>query len=178
MLWGAKAKHNTGSRWLCLSELLSERVATWGASKQLSTDLQTKIIDYYEIGEVYKKLSGRFGLSVSTVRNVVQIWKATGTVLVQERCGRPEKKILERLGRRMDRMVTDKPQTNSRELQERLAAEGVVVHRSTIQLTLHQEKLKAQKAFPRVFATRESLEVSKSTSGQARSMFKINTVLR
>lgn len=38
-------------------------------------------------------------------------------------------------------MVTDKPQTTSRELQEHVAAEGVVVHRSTIQLTLHQEKL-------------------------------------
>ena len=38
-------------------------------------------------------------------------------------------------------MVTDKPQTTSRELQEHLAADGVVVHHSTIQHTLHQEKL-------------------------------------
>ena len=38
-------------------------------------------------------------------------------------------------------MVTDKPQTTSRELQDHLAADGVVVHRSTIQRTLHQEKL-------------------------------------
>ena len=38
-------------------------------------------------------------------------------------------------------MVTDKPQTTSRELQEHLATDGVVVHRSTIQRTLHQEKL-------------------------------------
>ena len=45
-----------------------------GASKQLSTDLKTKIIHYYELGEGYKKLSGRFGLSISTVRNVVQKW--------------------------------------------------------------------------------------------------------
>ena len=35
----------------------------------------------------------------------------------------------------------DKPQTTSRELQEHMAADGVVVHRSTIQRTLHQEKL-------------------------------------
>ena len=41
----------------------------------------------------------------------------------------------------MVRMVTDELQTTSRELQEHLAADGVVVHRSTIQCTLHQEKL-------------------------------------
>ena len=41
----------------------------------------------------------------------------------------------------MVRMVTDKPQTTSRELQEHLAADGVVVQRSTIQHTLHLEKL-------------------------------------
>ena len=111
-----------------------------GASKQFSTDLKSKIINYYELEEGYKKLSGRFGLSIATVRNVVQKWKATGTVLVKERYGRL-KKIQERHRRRMVRMVTDKPQTTSRELQEHLAADGVVVHRSTIQRTLHQDKL-------------------------------------
>lgn len=50
-------------------------------------------------------------------------------------------KIQERHRRRMVRMVTDKPQTTYRELQEHLAADGIVVHRSTIQRTLHQEKL-------------------------------------
>ena len=79
-------------------------------------------------------------MSVSTVRNVVQKWKATRTVLVKEICGRP-KKIKERHRQRMVRMVTEKPQTTSRELQEHLATDGVVVHRSTIERTLHQEKL-------------------------------------
>ena len=37
-----------------------------GASKQLSTYLKTKIIHYYELGEGYMKLSGRFGLSISS----------------------------------------------------------------------------------------------------------------
>lgn len=71
-----------------------------GASKQLPTDLEIKIIDDYELGEGYKKVSGRFGLSGSTVRKVVQEWTATGTVLVQERFGR--KKIHGRHRRRMD----------------------------------------------------------------------------
>ena len=38
-------------------------------------------------------------------------------------------------------MVTDKPQTTFRELQEHLAADGVVVHHSTIQCTLQQSML-------------------------------------
>ena len=140
-----------------------------GASKQLSTDLKTKIINYYELGEGYKKLSGRFGLSISTVRNVVQKWKATGTVLVKERCGRP-KKIQERHRRRMVRMVTDKPQ---------LAADGVVVHRSTIQCTLHQEKLIGRVMRKKLCSSQEeSHEIWKSSSGQARSILEKNTVVR
>ena len=62
-----------------------------GMSKELSNDLNTKMIRQYELGEGYKKLSKRFEVSVSTVRNVVRKWKATGTVLVKERCGRPRK---------------------------------------------------------------------------------------
>ena len=36
-------------------------------------------------------------------------------------------------------LVTDKPQTTSKELQEHLAADGVIVHRSTVQRTLHKD---------------------------------------
>ncbi|CAJ0957884.1 unnamed protein product [Ranitomeya imitator] len=41
----------------------------------------------------------------------------------------------------MVRSVKNNLQTTSRELQHQLAADGVTVHRSTIQLTLHKEKL-------------------------------------
>uniref|UniRef100_A0A3B1JNM0 Reverse transcriptase domain-containing protein n=1 Tax=Astyanax mexicanus TaxID=7994 RepID=A0A3B1JNM0_ASTMX len=85
-------------------------------------------------------LSQRFNLSVSTVRNIVRKWKSTETVLVKPRSGRPGK-ISERQRRRMERTVKDNPQTTSKELQHHLAADGVTVHRSTIQHTLHKEKL-------------------------------------
>src|SRR4029434_2402739 len=62
-----------------------------GSSKQLSDDLKTKIVQQYSLGEGYKKLSRRFQLSVSTVRNVIKKWKATGTVLVKARSGRTRK---------------------------------------------------------------------------------------
>lgn len=111
-----------------------------GASKQLSNDLKTKIVQQYGLGEGYKKLSRRFQLSVSTVRNVIRKWKATGTVLVKARSGRPGK-ITKRQRRRMVRMVKDNPQITSKELQGHLAADGVTVHCSTIQRTLHREQL-------------------------------------
>ena len=38
-------------------------------------------------------------------------------------------------------MVKDNPQTNSKDLQGHLTADGVTVHRSTIQRTLHKEQL-------------------------------------
>lgn len=62
-----------------------------GASKQLSNDLKTKIVQHYGLEEGYKKLSQRCKLSVSTVRNIVRKWKTTGTVLVKARSGRPSK---------------------------------------------------------------------------------------
>ncbi|KAI4897266.1 hypothetical protein NFI96_024635, partial [Prochilodus magdalenae] len=41
--------------------------------------------------EGYRKLSQRFQLSVSIVRNIVRKWKTTGTVQVKARSGRPRK---------------------------------------------------------------------------------------
>ena len=108
-----------------------------GASKQLSNDLKTKIVQQYGLGEGYKKLSRRFQLSVSTVRNVISKWKATGTVLVNARSGRPGK-ITKRQRRRM---VKDNPQTTSKDRQGHPAADGVTVHCLNIQRTLHREQL-------------------------------------
>ena len=62
-----------------------------GASKQLSNDLKTKIVQQYGLGEGYKKLSRRFQLSVSTVRNVIKKWKATGTFLLRPEVAGQEK---------------------------------------------------------------------------------------
>ena len=111
-----------------------------GASKQLPNDLKTTIVQHHGLGEGYKKLSQRFQLSVSTVRNIVRKRRTTGTVLVKARSGRP-RQILERQRWRIVRTVKDNPQTTSRDLQHHLAADGITVHRSTIKHTFHKEKL-------------------------------------
>lgn len=95
-----------------------------GASKQLSNDLKTKIVQHYGLEEGYKKLSQRCKLSVSTVRNIVRKWKTTGTVLVKARSGRPSK-ISER--RRMVRTVKNSPQTTSKDLHHHLAADDCCI---------------------------------------------------
>lgn len=146
-----------------------------GASKQLSNDLKTKIVQQYGLGEGYKKLSRRFQLSVSTVRNVIKKWKATGTVLVKARSGRP-RKISERQRRRMVRMVKDNPQTTSKDLQGHLAADGVTVHCSTIQRTLHREQLYGRVMRKKPFLQTGSLEVCKTTFEQARLILEQSAV--
>ena len=82
----------------------------------------------------------------------------------------------------MVRMVTDKPQTTSRELQEHLAADGVVVHRSTIQCTLHQEKLirsmMRKKAFPEFFRHKSHMRYGKAHLDKPEAFWKKNTVVR
>uniref|UniRef100_A0A8C4TH97 Transposase Tc1-like domain-containing protein n=1 Tax=Erpetoichthys calabaricus TaxID=27687 RepID=A0A8C4TH97_ERPCA len=94
-------------------------------------------------GQGYKKISAALKvpkISV-TVRNGIRKWKATGTVAVKpSRSGR-QRKIQERHMSRIVRMVTDNPQITSTDLQEHLAADGVSVHRSTIQRNLHKEHL-------------------------------------
>jgi transposase len=83
------------------------------ASKQLSDDLKWRIIHLHQADEGYKKLSMRFQVPVSTVRNVVKKRKDTGTAGVQERSGQP-RKISPRHQRRIVRKVTENLQVISK----------------------------------------------------------------
>ena len=90
---------------------------------------------------------------------------------MKERCGRP-KKIQERHRRRMVRMVTDKPQTTSRELQEHLAADGVVVHRSTIQCTLLIRRVMRKKPFLSVCHKKSRMRYGKAHLDKPEAFWK------
>ena len=100
-----------------------------GVSKQLLNYLKTKIVHHHGLGEGYRKLSQRFQLSVSTVRNMVRKWRTTGTLQVKARRGRPWK-ISNKQNRRMLRTVRVNPQTSTKDLQHHLDADGVTEHRS------------------------------------------------
>ncbi|CDQ58977.1 unnamed protein product [Oncorhynchus mykiss] len=75
----------------------------------------------------------------------------------------------------MVRTVKISPQTTSKDLQHHLAADGVTVHRSTIQHTLHKEKLYGRVMWKKPFLhtpQTESLDVCKRTFGQASFILK------
>ncbi|KAI4898474.1 hypothetical protein NFI96_008605, partial [Prochilodus magdalenae] len=116
------------------------RSRSMGVSKQLSNDLKTETVPRHGLGEGHRKLSQRFQLSVSTVRNTVRKWKTTGTVQVKARSGRP-RKIWNKQKRRMRRTVRVNPQTSTKDQDNDPAADGVTVYRSTIRRTLQKEML-------------------------------------
>lgn len=81
----------------------------------------------------------------------------------------------------MVRIVTNKLQTTSKELQEHLAADNVNVHCSTVQRTLHrtaQKKGDAEESFSAFCKQEESFGVYKGSSGQEWIILEKHTVER
>lgn len=68
------------------------------------------------------------------------------------------------------RIVTDKPQVTSKELQEHLAIDNVIAHSSTVQHTLHKGQLNGRVMWKNYFLL---FDVCKASSGQARIIFEI-----
>ncbi|KAM4530477.1 uncharacterized protein PAE49_022966 [Odontesthes bonariensis] len=114
-----------------------------GSSIELSRDLKMKLIEAYKGGKGYKKISKRFGFSISTIRNVIRKWKSTGTVEVKTRSGRP-RKISEQTAHLLGRTASENPHMTAKELQEGLADAGVVVHASTVQRCLNKQGLRGR----------------------------------
>lgn len=88
---------------------------------------KTNIICCYNIRKGCMKLPGRFGLFFSIVK--CRNRRLHNQSFFNKRCGRL-KIIQENHRPRMVRRVTEKPQTTCSELQEHLAAEGVVDYSS------------------------------------------------
>lgn len=137
-----------------------------GSSIELSHDLKMKLIDAYKGGKGYKKISKHFGFSISTIRNVIRKWKATGTVEVKSRSGRP-RKISEQTANLLGTKARENPHMTAKDLQEGLADAGVVVHTSTVQRCLNKQGLRGQvrrKAQKNTGLEKTALEASKQTS--------------
>uniref|UniRef100_A0A1A8SKU6 Uncharacterized protein n=2 Tax=Nothobranchius TaxID=28779 RepID=A0A1A8SKU6_9TELE len=114
-----------------------------GSSIELSHDLKMKLVDAYKGGKGYKKISKRFGFSVSTIRNVIRKWKSTGSVEVKARSGRP-RKISEQTAHLLGRKATENPHMTVKNLQEGLADVGVLVHKSTVQRCLNKQGVRGR----------------------------------
>lgn len=108
-----------------------------GSSKEIPKDLKLEMIEAHKAGQGYKKISIRFHVPLSSVRNVIRKWKLTGTVEVKPRSGRP-RKIPETTARSMAQKVTLNPLLTPKFLQEDLADTGVMVSSSTVKRYLQQ----------------------------------------
>lgn len=135
-----------------------------GSSVELSEGLKLKLIDAYKSGKGYKKISIRFGLSVSTVRNVINKWKLRGTVEVKPRSGRP-KKISEKNANLLSTKAKENPHMTVKDLQEGLADTGVMVHLSTVKRCLKKQGVCRRRKPDEASSDKPTSEVCKGTNG-------------
>ena len=109
---------------------------TMPRSRELSERLRRSIVDAHISGEGYRVISKRFNVHISTVRQIVNKWKAEGTVLSLNRTGLP-RKIRDKSKRKLAGKVAADPRLTSKDLQETLAAANIHCLRSTIRRALN-----------------------------------------
>ena len=62
-----------------------------GKAKELSKDLQEKVIELYKTGKGYKNISKELRMPRSCVQTLIKKWKFRSSVETEPRSGRPTK---------------------------------------------------------------------------------------
>ena len=70
-------------------------------AKELSKDLQEKVVELYETGKAYKKLSKEFNMPIRSVQTLIKKSKMRGSVEIKPRSGRPTKIFISTPGRKI-----------------------------------------------------------------------------
>ncbi|KAG2469321.1 TC1A transposase, partial [Polypterus senegalus] len=109
-------------------------------SKELSVDLQDRIVLRHKSGEGYRKISAALKVPMSPVASIIHKWKKFETTRTLPRAGRPSK--LSNWGRRdLVREVTKNPMVTLSELQRYSVERGEPSRRTTISAAIHQSGL-------------------------------------
>ncbi|KAG2456860.1 TCB1 transposase, partial [Polypterus senegalus] len=109
-------------------------------SKELSVDLQDRIVSRHKSGEGYRKISAALKVPMSTVASIIHKWKKFETTRTFPRAGRPSK--LSNRGRRaLVCEVTKNPMVTVSELQRSSVEGGEPSRRTTISAVIHQSGL-------------------------------------
>ncbi|KAG2469087.1 TCB1 transposase, partial [Polypterus senegalus] len=109
-------------------------------SKELSVDLQDRIVSRHKSGEGYRKISAALKVPMSTVTSIIHKWKKFETTRTLPRTGQPSK--LRDQGRRaLVREVTKNPMVTLSELQRSSVERGEPSRRTTISAAIHQSGL-------------------------------------
>ncbi|KAG2462687.1 TC1A transposase, partial [Polypterus senegalus] len=106
-------------------------------SKELSVDLQDRIVSRHKSGEGYRKRSAALKVPMSTVASITRKWKKFETTRTLPRAGRPSK-LSDRGRRALVREVTKNPMVTLSELQKSSVERGEPSRRTTISAAIHQ----------------------------------------
>ncbi|KAG2468484.1 TCB1 transposase, partial [Polypterus senegalus] len=108
--------------------------------KELSVDLQDRIVSRHKSGEGYRKISAALKVPMSTVASIIHKWKKFETTRTLPRAGRPSK-LSDRGRRALVREVTKNPMVTLSELQRSSVGRGEPSRRTTISAAIHQSGL-------------------------------------
>ena len=101
------------------------------STKELSKDLQDKIVERHRSGDLYRNISKALNIPWSTVKTIIKNWKAYGTFKTLPRSGHPSK-LDDHVKRRLIREATKRPIATLKEVQAFMAKTGHCVHGTTI----------------------------------------------
>ncbi|CAB1455553.1 unnamed protein product [Pleuronectes platessa] len=74
-----------------IGEEISERRQSKQGTKELTKQVRDKVVEKYEAGLGYKKISRALNISLSTIKSIIRKWKEYGTTANLPRGGRPPK---------------------------------------------------------------------------------------
>src|SRR4029434_3851052 len=109
-------------------------------TKDHSKQLRGEVIEKYQSGEGYEKMSKALNIPWNSVKSIIKKWKEYGTCVNLARAGRPHK-LSDRARRRLVREATKTHMTTLKELQALTAEMGETLHTTTVARVLHQSKL-------------------------------------
>ena len=113
-------------------------------TEELPYALRKRILNMYNSGFGYRKISTLTDVPISTIGNIIRKWKSKQTCLNLQRTGRP-RKISRREKSRMTRRVTQNPFITIKELKSGLQEKGTSVCENTVSRALHRSGLWSRK---------------------------------
>ncbi|CAB1439250.1 unnamed protein product [Pleuronectes platessa] len=144
-------------------------------TKELTKQVRDKVVEKYEAGLGYKKISRALNISLSTIKSIIRKWKEYGTTANLPRGGRPPK-LKSRTRRKLIREATRRPMVTLEELQRSTAEVGESVHRTTISRLLHKSglygRVARRKPLLKGIHKKSRLEFARSHVGDTANMWK------
>ena len=100
-------------------------------ARAYSEDLRRRVVEASMAGASCRAVAARFGVSVSFVVKLMQRWRASGSLAARPVGGRRSHRLAEH-AELVRRLVATEPDLTLEELRRKLADEGIVIGRSSI----------------------------------------------